>query len=402
MATTISTTRTKTTTSPGLNAFLWILRIVVGLLFIFSGVVKANDPSGLANKMIEFFDLWDMHSFAEHALLLSVLMIGFEIIAGVSVLLGFRFKIFSFLLLLLNLFFTFLTAYVYYWDVIMHNPKVRECGCFGDCIKISNSETFWKDVVLTILVLILFVFRKHVKGLFPKVPNLVLMLLTVLFAFGVQWYRLQHLPFYDCMPYKVGNSICEKKLPPPGGTPDSFAMVFQYKYLPENKVYDIVSMDSVGLISGDTTGNWEFVDRVDKLMRKGTMQDAEIKDFKIAGEDGTDYTDAVLTDPSYKFLLFLREPMEASTTHLAELKALYEEAQQKGITCLILSSGLPAENAQWRAKWNIPGEFYTFDGTASKTALRSNPGLMLLKGCIIEGKWAPADYPKNLTQAGIK
>ena len=124
----------------GLQIVLEILRVIVGVLFIFSGLVKANDPSGLANKMIEFFEpaVLNIPSLIPHALAFSIVMITAEIVLGVTLLIGFAFRFFAWFLLAINIFFTFLTAYVYYWDVIKHSAKVRECGCFGDCIKISN------------------------------------------------------------------------------------------------------------------------------------------------------------------------------------------------------------------------------------------------------------------------
>ena len=124
---------------------LWLIRIIVGVLFIFSGVVKANDPLGLSYKMNEFFEVWNMYWMQPFSLTLSVVMIAFEIIAGVAVLLGYAQKVFSVLLLLLITFFTFLTAYV------LFSGKIKECGCFGDCIKITNEETFAKDVALLVL-----------------------------------------------------------------------------------------------------------------------------------------------------------------------------------------------------------------------------------------------------------
>ena len=180
---------------------LWLFRIVVGLLFIFSGLVKANDPLGLSYKMNEFFEVWGTMWAIKYSLALSVAMICFEIIAGVALLLGAAFRVFSFLLLLLTSFFTFLTAYVYLTD------KIKECGCFGDCIKISNAETFWKDVILLVLVIILFIFRKRVKPIFSGYATTALVVLTVFFAFFIQWWTLEHLPFYDCLPYKVGTNI---------------------------------------------------------------------------------------------------------------------------------------------------------------------------------------------------
>ena len=124
--------------------FLWLLRIVVGVLFIFSGLVKANDPLGLSYKMEEFFDVLQLTFLSHYALAFSILMIVFEIVSGVALVLGYAYKVFSFLMLLLIAFFTFLTAFALY------SGKIKECGCFGDCIKISNTDTFYKDVALLI------------------------------------------------------------------------------------------------------------------------------------------------------------------------------------------------------------------------------------------------------------
>src|ERR1044071_3902724 len=137
-----------------------VIRFLVGILFIFSGLVKANDPLGLRYKMEEFFDLWNedlaktsfsflipfLHFLRDHSLALSILMIAFEIIAGVALLIGWRMKIFSWLLLLLTIFFTFLTAYAVY------SGKFTNCGCFGDCLPIPPTASFLKDIILTILI----------------------------------------------------------------------------------------------------------------------------------------------------------------------------------------------------------------------------------------------------------
>src|ERR1700744_6529131 len=127
-----------------------IVRSLVGILFIFSGLVKADDPLGLSYKMQEFFEVWRFHWLDHFTLAFSLIMIVFEIVAGVAVLLGWRIRLFSWLLLLLMLFFTFLTAYAYL------SGKVRECRCFGDCIPLTAGESFAKDVLLLVLVLFLF------------------------------------------------------------------------------------------------------------------------------------------------------------------------------------------------------------------------------------------------------
>ena len=383
--------------NPALNFFIQFLRIAVGVLFIFSGVVKANDPMGLANKMTEFFEpaVWNMPYMIPYVLPLSILMIGFEIIAGVALLLGFAFRVFSFLLLLLNIFFTFLTAYVYYWDVIMHSAKVRECGCFGDCIKISNTETFWKDVILLVASIILFLFRKRIKPLFPKYPNTAIFVLSIFFAFGVQWWVLEHLPFHDCMPYKVGNNIWEKKQMPPGSKPAVYSSVFTYK---KDGVTKEFTQDN--LPWQDTT--WVFVDRKDKLISEASGE-PEIKDFVVNDYAGNDYTEPMLKEPGYTFLLFVKSTAKARTDNMDKLQALVKSAQEKHVPFYILSSDNKEATEAWKAKWNLQyAELYTIDGTANKTALRTDPGLLLVEQGTIRGKWSFRDYPSSVDAAAKK
>ena len=198
-----------------------IVRITVGVLFIFSGLVKANDPLGLSYKMKEFFEKWneglEQGSFFlkdilinlfqflhDHSLSLSVFMIAFEILAGVALLLGWRMKLFSWLLLLLILFFTFLTGYAFY------SGKFTNCGCFGDCIPITPKTSFLKDIALTVLILFLFKYRKNIRPYFSSTTNFWIMTAVTVFSFGLQWYVLNYLPLLDCLPFKKGNIIFEK------------------------------------------------------------------------------------------------------------------------------------------------------------------------------------------------
>src|SRR6187549_834679 len=134
-----------------MKILLVISRVIVGVLFIFSGLIKANDPLGLSYKMQEFFDVWGLHFLDNFSLALSIVMITFEIIAGVAVLVGWRMKLFSWLLLLLIIFFTFLTGYA------LFSGKIRECGCFGDCIPLTPKESFIKDVILLLLIIVIFI-----------------------------------------------------------------------------------------------------------------------------------------------------------------------------------------------------------------------------------------------------
>jgi DoxX. len=175
-------------THKALSGVLHVIRWFVGILFIFSGLVKANDPLGLAYKMSEFFEVWSnqgylpglTHWLNDYTLAFSVLMIVFEIVAGVALIIGYRFRLFSFLILLLTIFFTFLTAYA------LFSGKIKECGCFGDCIKLQANESFMKDLILLALILILVFFRNKIKQSFkPGLANIIIIGSIILsFAFN--------------------------------------------------------------------------------------------------------------------------------------------------------------------------------------------------------------------------
>lgn len=366
--------------------FLWLLRIIVGALFIFSGLIKANDPLGLSYKMNEFFEVWGMHGLMEYSLSLSVLMIGFEIIAGIALLLGVAFRVFSFLLLLLTAFFTFLTAYVYLTD------KIKECGCFGDCIKISNAETFWKDIILLILVLILFAFRKKIQPVFNNKITTALMVITVLFAFGIQWKTFNYLPYYDCLAYKKGVHIWTKMQAPPGSTPDVYKTMMVYEKDGKQQ-----NFDETNYPWQDST--WKFVDSKSILVSKGNAEPA-IKDFVLNDYSGNDLTEAILKEPGYTFFLFIRDVNKATTENIDRLQTLVTTANQLNIPFYILSSSAKADADRFAAQYKLQGaQWLIVDGTVSKTAMRSNPGLMLLKDGIIQDKWSFKSYPKGISMS---
>lgn len=359
---------------------LWIIRIIVGVLFIFSGLIKANDPMGLSFKMDEFFEVWHMYWMMPYSLTLSVLMIGFEIIAGVAVLLGYAYRVFSFLLLMLIVFFTFLTAYV------LFSGNIKECGCFGDCIKISNEETFWKDVLLTVLGIILFVFRNRIKPVLGGNTGTSVMILTAIFAFGFQWYRLEHLPAWDCLPFKIGVNMIEDRKIPEGAIPDQYENIMIYE---KDGVQKEFTMENYPW--QDTT--WVFVDRIDKLIKKGNAE-PKIKDFIITDYDGNAFTEQILGTPGYTFLLFVRDTKNASTKNMDELKELISASQKAGVPFYILCSDNKDEGYAYVDKHGLQAaQLLVLDRTVSKTALRTDPGLMLIEQGEIKGKWSYRDYP---------
>jgi len=158
-----------------------ISRILVGVLFIISGLIKLNDPLGFSYKLQEYFsqDVLNIPFLEPYALLISVIVVVFEVILGVFLLIGYKPKFTVWSLLGMIVFFTFLTFYSAYFD------KVKDCGCFGDALKLTPWESFTKDIILLFFILILYLGRKHIKPLFSQLPTTVIALLSFIFCFGL-------------------------------------------------------------------------------------------------------------------------------------------------------------------------------------------------------------------------
>jgi uncharacterized membrane protein YphA (DoxX/SURF4 family) len=356
-----------------MKAAVNITRIIVGILFIFSGLVKANDPLGLSYKMQEFFEIWGLHRFNSWSLLMSVLMNAFEIIAGFALLLGWRIKLFSWLLLLLIVFFTFLTGYTFYTGT----PK--NCGCFGDCLPITSKTSFLKDVLLTLLIGFLFRKQKLIKPVFSEKFSTVAMLCITVFSFGFQWYTLNYLPVVDCLPYKKGNNIKEMMKMPANAIPDSTVITFVYKK--DGKDVEFTAAKFPADFNPDT---YKFVNRFDKVIRKGKNNEPPIKGFVLSGITGVDSTDFVLEQP-YSVILFCEKFTTAGSSWKKKFEKVYADATAKNIPCFIVTAE-PGESIKTLAGSsfkNIP--IFKCDYKAIQTASRGEITVYLLqKGTIID------------------
>ena len=365
--------------------FLWLLRIVVGLLFIFSGLVKANDPLGLTYKMNEFFEVWNMGYMIHYTLALSIAMIGFEIIAGVAMIVGNSFRFYITLLLLLNIFYTFLTWYAWSSD------KIKECGCFGNCIKISNAATFYKDVALSVMTIILYIFRYRVFPLFDRTKiNFIIVLVFAIFAFGSQWYTLRYLPVYDCLAYQVGNNLWEKMHAAPGATDPVYKTTMVYEKHGVKKEFTMENYPWK-----DTT--WHFVSSTNVLVTEGTGQPEIPHDFALTDSDNEDQTEAILTAKGYTFFWFVRDPENAKLGDQERLHNMINKAHELHIPFYVLCSSGREECKTYQEVWDMKDvPFLTLDGTVSKTAMRTNTGIMVLKDGVVTNKMSYARYPKDI------
>jgi len=360
-----------------------ISRIIVGLLFIFSGLVKANDPHGLSYKMQEFFELWGMSQFDSWTLMFSVLMNAFEIIAGFALLLGWRIKLFSWLLLLLILFFTFLTGYTFI------TGKPTNCGCFGDCIPITSKTSFLKDVALTVLIGFIFLQRNKIRPLFSKKISAFLMILVSAISFGIQWYALTYLPPIDCLPYKKGNNIAEKMKIPSGALPDSFAIRFVYEK--GGKQFEFAPAD----LPADL-GSYNYVSRTDKLIRKGNAE-PPIRGFDLTGITDLDSTAIVLSQP-YSVILFCEDFTTPFSAWKDEFAQLYRTAKAKNIPVYAVTSRREEAMSNFSTTPFAGIPVFVCDYTAIRTAARAKPTIYLLKEGTVTDKQSNKRMDKILNE----
>ncbi len=361
-----------------MKAAVNIARIIVGVLFIFSGLVKANDPLGLSYKMQEFFEVWGIHGFNSWTLLMSVLMNAFEIIAGFALLLGWRIKLFIWLLLLLILFFTFLTGYTYVTDM----PK--NCGCFGDCLPITSKTSFLKDVVLTILIAFLFWKRHLIKPLFSVKAVTVAMFVVTVFSFGFQWYTLTYLPVVDCLPFKKGNNISEKMKMPGNAVPDSTVITFVYK-----KDGKEVEFTADKFPKDFSSATYTFVKRFDKIIRPGKNNEPPIKGFVLSGESGIDSTAIVLNQP-YAILVFVEKIDEAGNAWKKKFAELYALAKSKNISSFMITAETGKAATAIKGNGFDDMQIFKCDYKAIQTAARTNPCIYLIQNGTVVSKYSGA------------
>ena len=361
------------------KTFLNTARLLVGILFIFSGLIKANDPLGLSYKMQEFFEVWNMPALDSYTLGFSIVMIVFEILAGVAVIIGWRMRLFAWLLLLLIIFFSFLTGYA------VISGKVRECGCFGNCIPLQAMGSFIKDLILLLLITILFIYRNEIKSRLSSRSSLIILALTLVFSLVVQWYALRYLPMVDCLPFKKNANIFEKMKPPPGAIPDSSVIHFVYEKNHKTMEY------TADQLPADLDSSYTFIKRYDKLIRKGNAE-PEIKDFSLISSSGSDSTVQILGRSGYQLMLISGSFPQGSQKWDKTFLLLYTLAKSKNIPVILVTSNrIAGEN--WLNKNALSNEIPVFgcDATAVKTAARTDPTLYLLKKAGILDKWSYAN-----------
>jgi hypothetical protein len=364
-----------------------IIQFIVGLLFIVSGLVKANDPLGLAYKMEEFFELWiaglkSGHFFAKaplisflnffdhHTLFLSVTMITLEIIAGVALLLSWMKRFVLYLLLVLIVFFTFLTGYAYL------SGKFTNCGCFGDCLPITPLTSFAKDVVLLLLILLLVAGQKYIQPVLSRRLSATVISLSLFFTLLLQWYVLTYLPLVDCLPMKKGNNITEQIQPPKNAIPSIYETRLIYRNTKTNQLKDMTQTEfNNSKIWEDTT--WKWKETQTRLIQKGT-DIPKLQNFSLKTLNGYDSTEAILNYPGYSIMYFVNPGSDGQL-----FDKNYWNNKAKELPVFVITSSPDKFTDDTSASYQV----FTTDGTVFRIAARVNPTIYLFKQGTIINKW---------------
>ena len=412
-----------------------ISRILVGSLFIVSGLIKANDTLGFSYKLVEYFEpgVLNLEFLIPFALPLAIIICIVEVVLGILTLCGVWMKLNAWLLLGMILFFTWLTFYSAYFN------KVTDCGCFGDAIKLTPWESFSKDVALLFFVLIIFINKGKtvlntvvqdkvilpislviitlfsmgmLSWVFPWVFALLIFVkvlalkrfysnpdklklaicaAAVLFSSVFTYYTYAHLPLRDFRPYAVGKSIPEgmKSAEDLGLEPPAYAVdyLLKNKTTGEEQVYNSVAYTNDKLYE-----TWDFVESVSEPYKIKDGYESPIHDFNILNAN-SDITYEILESNKPILLVISYDIAHAREDVQADVNTLIDASAQVGMDVLGLSASNEVELAAFIKKTNSKLDYATADGIVLKTIVRSNPGLVLLKKGVVIAKWHANDIP---------
>jgi uncharacterized membrane protein YphA (DoxX/SURF4 family) len=361
-----------------MKTLMHISRIFAGLVFVFSGFVKAIDPMGFGIKLEEYFQAFHLGFLASLALPLAIMAAAAELMIGLNLLAGLRMKITAWLLLIFMSFFTLLT-----FILALTNP-VSDCGCFGDAVKLTNWQTFWKNIVLFIPALVIFLNRDKYGHFASPSLEWTMSGINFLLAVGISCYCVRHQPLLDFRPYTVGTSIPDKMIIPEGAPVDTYETILVYE-----KNGNRQEFTESNFPWQDST--WKWVETQQNLISRG--YEPPIHDFAISDETGTDITEKILTDSAYSFLIVAPVLEKASMKGMKRIHDLALRAKDLGFSVYCLTASASSRIRQFKISFQPVFPLCTADETTLKTIMRANPGLLVLRKGTILAKWNYPDIP---------
>ena len=317
------------------------------------------------------------------SVLFSVILCILEIVLGFAILIGWKPKLTAWTILITILFFTFLTWYSAYYN------KVTDCGCFGDFIKLEPWTSFYKDLVLLVLIVFLFFRRKHIAPLFSPLFSWNAMSIITIASTAFAVYCNSYLPVWDFLPYKVGNNIKELMVPPAGMRDrDSVQLLF---IMEKDGVKKSFMLNAYAKASAD---GWKYVDRKDSTIIKAWKSPIHDFDFSKRDENDINIKDSILNSNSWQILIISGDLEKANEDAWPDIQQLANDAKAKGLPVYAVTSSSLEEADVFASEHQLPFKFNNADNVLLKTMMRSNPGVIFWHKACVMGKWSSRNIPK--------
>lgn len=355
-------------------------RALIGLVFIFSGTVKAIDPMGGAIKIGEYLTSFGLDKLQSFAVMLSFNLSAIEFTLGVCMLLAVYRRYTTLLTLIFMAFMTPLTLYLALFD------PVSDCGCFGDALVISNWETFLKNIVLLAAAVVAFIYNQRLTAFYTYKVYWFVALFAYAYGIGFAYWNYNHLPVVDFRPYKIGANIPALMQIPEGAAEDEYRYAFIYE---KDGVQKEFSLDDVPA----DDSSWTFVESKTELIRPGYVP--PVTSFPIYNERDEEVADRLLHDTIPVLLLISPKLENADDARIDEINEIYDYALENKMDFYAVTGSAPEAIGQWIDNTGAEYPFLKADDVLLKTIIRSNPGLVLLKEGTILGKWHYNDLPKE-------
>lgn len=359
-----------------------LCRIAVGMVFIYSGFVKGIDPLGSVYKFTDYFNAFGMEWMNATTLFFSFALSLAEFLIGIALVFNLWVSRVAWGALLFMAFFTPLT-----FVLALTNP-VSDCGCFGDALVLTNWQTFWKNIILLILTITLFVYRRSYKSPLGGLSQFSLLLLAGGGMLSLSIYCYRHLPVIDFRPYAIGTNIGESMSLPEGAEPDQYEVTLKYR----NKQTGEVQSFTEENYPWQDTLNWEYESSTERLVKKGYV--TAIHDLVIEHPELGNITEDILEDESYTLLAVAYNLTKSDADDQPALNRLANYARDNGYRFYGLTSSSVRDIEAYRQRHRVPYEFCTADEIQLKTMIRSNPGVVILRQGTILDKWAGKDIPE--------
>ena len=358
------------------NLFFKIIRILLGLLFIFSSFVKGVDPLGTAYRVEDYLLAYNMTWLVSGKLIIAIFLITFEFLVGFALIFKIRYRVTVWVTLALMIFFTIVT-----WFDARDN-LVPDCGCFGDAIKLTNWQTFYKNIIfLAMALLLVFVKKPKKQKLHPVMQNIILIAAAIGFVY-FQLYNYNHLPLIDFRDWKVGKDMRFKNL-------DKEKIYLTYQNKKTNELKEYLSPNYPWQDSA-WRADWKFVGK--------RIDDSEVikpHNVIIEDKDGNDITNEIISNKGFQLLVVSYDLDEANGEGMVKASELAKAAKSLGVDVTLITGSFDSQETILKKMYNIDYPVAYADETELKAMIRSNPGVILLHNGTIIDKWHYNDIPSG-------